>query len=249
MVTDTGLKIPEIAKLLQVTERTVYAWISGKAAVPYAAYKLLRLLRWFELPSPWDGWTMHSGKLWSPEGQGFTPSDSAWWGVLVRKAAQFDGMVRLNDKLQAQVSELASRLQRGGADDAQCRHAQLAAGAASATAGSGEVPVTLHFSANGGTPAPRPEVLVTPQASLTGETPAPGSQEVTVLVTRHKRLKNEPERSCEPGSAAGGEVLVTPHDRAKNGAPREFVQPDWTVDNVSRRWFNYDRGQPYRGAK
>jgi hypothetical protein len=53
---DTGLKVPEIAQALHVTERTVYARISGQTAVPYSAYKLLRVMRWFELPGRgWEG--------------------------------------------------------------------------------------------------------------------------------------------------------------------------------------------------
>ncbi len=64
---DAGLKVPDVARTLQVTERTVYAWFSGKTAVPYATYRLLRILNRFELPG-WPGWHMHSGKLWSPEG-------------------------------------------------------------------------------------------------------------------------------------------------------------------------------------
>jgi hypothetical protein len=37
----------------------------------------------------WEGWHMHSGKLWSPEGYGFTPADSEWWSNLVRKSRLF----------------------------------------------------------------------------------------------------------------------------------------------------------------
>lgn len=77
-----------MAHSLQVTERTVYAWFSGKTAVPYAAYRLLRILNRFELPG-WDGWHMHSGKLWSPEGFGFEPQDGTWWSLLVRQARAF----------------------------------------------------------------------------------------------------------------------------------------------------------------
>lgn len=166
-----------MAKLLQVTERTVYAWISGRTAVPYAAYKLLRLFRWFELPGPWDGWHMHSGKLWSPEGLGFDPSDAVWWSLLVRKASQFDAQCRLNAKLQVRVAELVARV-----DDL--------------SPPVGEAPSDRGTRAHGAKPADPKE----------------------------------------------GEVLVTPHKHAKNGA-------EWTVEAVSRRWFNYDRGQPYRGAK
>lgn len=85
---DAGLKVPDVARTLQVTERTVYAWFSGKTAVPYSAYRLLRILNRFELPG-WPGWHMHSGKLWSPEGFGFDPTDGAWWALLVRQARSF----------------------------------------------------------------------------------------------------------------------------------------------------------------
>ena len=70
-----------------MTSRTVRNWISGRVSVPYAAYRLVRILGRWELPDPaWAGWIMHSGRLWSPEGHGFVPGDSNWWGLLVREA-------------------------------------------------------------------------------------------------------------------------------------------------------------------
>jgi len=76
---------------LHVTPRTIRYWISGKVLVPYAAYKLVRIMRLFELPcSGWHGWHMHSGRLWSPEGYGFKPEDSDWWSLLVRRATGYD---------------------------------------------------------------------------------------------------------------------------------------------------------------
>lgn len=90
---DLGLTPESAARMLHVTPRTVRYWISGKVLVPYAAYRLLRILRGAELPSDsWDGWHMHSGKLWSPEGFGFVASDSSWWNLLVRKAANFKAL-------------------------------------------------------------------------------------------------------------------------------------------------------------
>lgn len=84
---DAGLSIDQTAKALHVTPRTVRYWISGRVAVPYAAYRLVRILGGYELPDPaWAGWVFHSGKLWSPEGHGFVPSDSNWWGRLVSQA-------------------------------------------------------------------------------------------------------------------------------------------------------------------
>lgn len=90
MLADLGLTPDTAAQALHVTPRTVRHWISGKTQTPYAAHRLLRILTGAELPCPgWDGWHMHSGKLWSPEGYGFLPSDSGWWGLLVRKARGF----------------------------------------------------------------------------------------------------------------------------------------------------------------
>ena len=90
MLADLGLTPESAGKILHVAPRTVRYWISGKTLVPYAAYRLLRILAGAELPSSgWDGWHMHSGKLWSPEGYGFEPHDSSWWGLLVRKARLF----------------------------------------------------------------------------------------------------------------------------------------------------------------
>ncbi len=93
MLADLGLTPESAGKILHVAPRTVRYWISGKTQAPYAAYRLLRIMTGAELPCPgWDGWHMHSGKLWSPEGFGFNPHDSSWWGLLVRKARLFKEM-------------------------------------------------------------------------------------------------------------------------------------------------------------
>lgn len=90
LLADAGLSHEAAAEMLHVTPRTIKYWVSGRVMVPYAAYKLVRVMRLFELPSPaWEGWHMHSGKLWSPEGHGFTPDDSSWWSGLVRRARLF----------------------------------------------------------------------------------------------------------------------------------------------------------------
>lgn len=50
-------------------------------------------MRLFELPCEgWQGWHMHSGKLWTPEGFGFTPDCQSWWSLLVRQARLFRQM-------------------------------------------------------------------------------------------------------------------------------------------------------------
>nr|WP_103967501.1 VC1465 family Xer recombination activation factor [Nitrosomonas ureae] len=51
------LSVDEVAQMLRVTCRTVRNWESGRVQVPYAAFKLLRILTGYELPSDaWRGW-------------------------------------------------------------------------------------------------------------------------------------------------------------------------------------------------
>lgn len=103
-----GMKVPDVARELQVTERTVYAWFSGRTAVPYSAYRLLRILNRFELPAPgWEGWQLHSGKLWTPEGYGIAPHEGAWWSLLVRQARGFNVLMGQVQAQRAARSESA----------------------------------------------------------------------------------------------------------------------------------------------
>ena len=110
LLLDAGLTPEQAGKELHVTSRTIRYWISGKVLVPYAAFRLIRILRYFELPQPgWDGWCMHSGRLWSPEGFSFQPHDANWWHLLVRRA---DGFSRQ----YARANQLESVLAAGRAE-------------------------------------------------------------------------------------------------------------------------------------
>lgn len=63
----------EVACLLHVTPRTVALWETGKSRIPYAAFKLLRVLVALELPGEaWKGWTIQGDTLWSPEGRPYS---------------------------------------------------------------------------------------------------------------------------------------------------------------------------------
>src|SRR3546814_9575726 len=84
-----ALSVGAAAKVLHVTARTLHNGEAGASRVPYAAYKLLRLLRGGELPgAAWKGWRLHGDTLYSPEGHAFGARDHAWWSLLVRRAAQ-----------------------------------------------------------------------------------------------------------------------------------------------------------------
>lgn len=82
------LSVDAAAKLLRVTTRTLHNWETGKARIPYAAFKLMRIMRGGELPGEaWTGW--HFGwneVLISPEGHRFKPGEFAWLHVLIEQA-------------------------------------------------------------------------------------------------------------------------------------------------------------------
>ena len=90
MLADLSLKPADAAKMLHVSLRTVHNWISGKHQIPVMAYKLLRLLRYRELPGKsWAGWCFSRGELITPEGRSISGQDSAWWSLLVRRSHGF----------------------------------------------------------------------------------------------------------------------------------------------------------------
>lgn len=85
-----ALTVPQTAKLLRVAERTLHNWETGRSRVPYAAYKLLRILRGYELPGiSWKQWRLVGDTLWTPEGYPIKATDAAWWSLLVRQARAF----------------------------------------------------------------------------------------------------------------------------------------------------------------
>lgn len=80
----------DAAKLLRVTQRTVHNWEAGRVRVPYAAYKLIRIMRGYELPgATWRGWWLIGDRLITPEGRELRASDGAWWSLLVAQSYQF----------------------------------------------------------------------------------------------------------------------------------------------------------------
>jgi hypothetical protein len=84
------MTIPQTAELLRVSERTVHNWEAGRVRIPYAAYKLIRILRGYELPGPqWKGYRLVGDTLWSPENLPFKAADARWWSLTVAMAHEF----------------------------------------------------------------------------------------------------------------------------------------------------------------
>lgn len=151
LLADAGLTPESAGKLLYVTPRTIRYWISGKVTVPYAAYKLVRVMRLFELPCEgWQGWHMHSGKLWTPEGFGFTPDCQSWWSLLVRQARLFRDMAQrerqLDIAMQSTLHGSVRMTQAGHVAEAKPASGPVASDAPSGAAGRAAKPTGLNLS-------------------------------------------------------------------------------------------------------
>jgi transcriptional regulator with XRE-family HTH domain len=102
MYRNLGMQRPDAAKFLQVSERTLHNWESGRHVIPFAVYKLLRLLNRMDLPGPdWDGWYFQANKLCSPEGRSFAATDASWLSLLVRRAGMFGRLYADNVRLRS----------------------------------------------------------------------------------------------------------------------------------------------------
>jgi len=76
--------------MLFVTDRTWHNWESGRVQVPYAAYKLFRILTGFDLPGiAWRGWHFSGDALVSPEGKNFTACDLNYLSLTFAMARQW----------------------------------------------------------------------------------------------------------------------------------------------------------------
>lgn len=91
----TGKSREDVAEFLGVSLRTVGHWETGKARVPYAAFRLLRVaLRGDMLDPSWQGYRIARGRLVTPEGYAFGPGDMAWLSLLVARAG-FQSLVAI----------------------------------------------------------------------------------------------------------------------------------------------------------
>jgi hypothetical protein len=104
-----GWSLADAAKFFQVTERTWHNWEIGTHRIPFAVYKLARVLARMEFPSPaWDGWRIEAGHLITPEGRQISPQDGSWWSLLVRQAAGFRAVYDEVCRLRLALADLAA---------------------------------------------------------------------------------------------------------------------------------------------
>ena len=100
------------AELLRVSERTIRGWESGATRIPYAAYKLLRVLkggRYLAHPT-WKDFIIRGDVLITPEGHQFQAGELSWWSLLVRQARAFrEVLVREQAHLSACSGRVSAR--------------------------------------------------------------------------------------------------------------------------------------------
>ena len=234
---DAGLSIDDAAKMLHVTPRTIRYWFAGKVAVPYAAYKLVRVLRWFELPGkPWAGWHMHSGKLWTPEGHGFTPHDQNWWSLLVRQARSATTLYRENRGLKLQLRDRGTAAVVAVDASASTETAAAAPGARALARDRREAPgsnlLIEHFTTQQGSPSKPDDVIMTSWPTLYDYPPS--------LMAMHDLDASDWESALTPYSVSplmpiyGNQSKPHSLDKLPDNPPARPLKPRQTRLKVAR---------------
>lgn len=98
--------------MLRVSPRTIHNWETARVRIPYAAYKLMRILRGGKHLGPqWRDFHIVGDRLITPEGHEFPAGDLAWWSLLVRQAEMFRTLIR--ERRQVQQPSIDGSLQGG----------------------------------------------------------------------------------------------------------------------------------------
>nr|MDP2189977.1 VC1465 family Xer recombination activation factor [Rhodoferax sp.] len=115
-----GWSIEDAGKYFQVTDRTWHNWETGAHRIPFAVYKLARVLARLELPDKaWAGWRLEGSVLITPEGRRITPQDGSWWSLLVRQAAGFRSTYAEANRLRMLLDKTTGAPTGGKASEAQ----------------------------------------------------------------------------------------------------------------------------------
>lgn len=78
------------AEMLDVDIKTIRNWENGLTAIPYAAFRLMRLKGGYGLLNDgWEGWALWEGKLFSPAGRSFEPYELIYLSNYISMARLF----------------------------------------------------------------------------------------------------------------------------------------------------------------
>jgi len=76
-----------VATMLHVSLKTVMNWENEKTTIPYAAFKLLRIMTNYELPGKeWEGWSIRGGALFNPSGRQYQSHELFYIGNMFQMA-------------------------------------------------------------------------------------------------------------------------------------------------------------------
>jgi transcriptional regulator with XRE-family HTH domain len=79
-----------VADMLDIDVRTVRNWENGQSAIPYSAFRLIRMAAGYSLlGEKWEGWGFYDGKLFSPAGRSFAPHELAYVANYISMARLF----------------------------------------------------------------------------------------------------------------------------------------------------------------
>lgn len=140
-----GWSVGDAAKYFQVTERTWHNWEIGAHRIPFAVYKLCRVLSNCELPGDaWAGWSFQGGGLMTPEGRIIKPHEGSWWTLMVRSARLFHTVYRENIRLAREL-EVVRLAQAGIPAQAERDAGPVATGAPPGAAGRAAKPTAPNL--------------------------------------------------------------------------------------------------------
>jgi len=122
-----GLTRRGAADLLRVTCRTVCNWERGRTAVPYSAFKLMRVMTGWELPDEaWRGWCVRGDTLWSPTGRGFEAGSLGYLALVFAMARHwlrdrgYTDALPSAERCSLPTTEPAAQAARRGARRGRC---------------------------------------------------------------------------------------------------------------------------------
>jgi hypothetical protein len=85
-------------------------WESGAVRIPYAAFKLMRVIRGGKLlGAEWKDYYIRGDRLITPEGHDFKAGEMAWWSLVVRRAREFSASMHEVRELRFALAELKQR--------------------------------------------------------------------------------------------------------------------------------------------
>jgi DNA-binding XRE family transcriptional regulator len=110
-----GLTRDMAAEMLDVDVKTIGNWENGLTAIPYAAFRLMRLKGGYGLLNEgWEGWALWEGKLFSPAGRSFAPYELIYLSNYISMARLF---IKSREIVNIEALQNA-HIVRGSASDA-----------------------------------------------------------------------------------------------------------------------------------